>query len=129
MSRTPRRLQAGQLRHRIRIEQRSESRDASGGINYTWTPFADRVPASIEPARVIAAFGGDQRQENYDVLIRVRWMSGLRTSMRVVWSDAEDGSPTAEKIYEVTGVRVGAEVRHEVFLHCVERQAEGFRKG
>lgn len=120
---------AGRLRHRIRIEQRTEGRDLSGGIDYTWTTFADRVPAAIEPARVLRSFGGAQEQENYDVLIRIRWMSGLRSTMRVIWDAAEDGSPTAEKTYEITGVRTNHEVRHEVFLQCIERQSDGWRKG
>ncbi len=124
-----RKLNIGQLRHRIRIESRVEGRDAAGGIDYSWMTFADRVPAAIEPARVVQAFGGAQQQENYDVLIRLRWMPGLRSSMRVVWDAAEDGSPTAEKVYEITGVRMRDEVRHEVFLHCIERQADGWRKG
>ena len=124
-----RKLDIGALRQRIRIEQRTEGRDLAGGIDYSWTTFADHVPASIEPARVIRAFGGAQEQENFDVLIRIRWMAGLRTSMRVCWDYAEDGSPTATKTYEITGVRDDREIRHVTYLQCIERQADGWRKG
>lgn len=124
-----RKLDIGELRHRVRIEQRVDGRDQSGGIDYQWLTFADNVPAKIDPARVIRAFGGAQEQENYDVLIRIRWMPGLRTSMRVCWDYAEDGSPTSTKTYEITGVRVESEIRHVVNLQCIERQADGWRKG
>lgn len=124
-----RKLDIGALRHRIRIEQRAEGRDLAGGIDYQWSTFADQVPASIEPARVIRAFGGAQEQENYDVLIRIRWMPDLDTSMRVCWDYAEDGSPTSTKTYEITGVRTDREIRHVVNLQCIERQADGWRKG
>lgn len=121
-------MRAGNLRHRITIWQRIETRDAAGGIDYSYSVFASRVPARIEPARVMTSFGGAQQQNNFDVLISLRWMPGVRTSMRVTWQDAESGSPTAEKVYEITGVRVRDEVRHEQFLHCVERQADGWRR-
>lgn len=121
-------LNIGDLRHRIRIWERVEGRDAHGGIDYSWTVFADRVPAAIEPARAIRAFGGAQEQENFDVLIRIRWQRGLRSSMHVTWDQGEEGSPQSEKVYEIIGVRVRDEIRHEVFLQCIERQAEGWRK-
>lgn len=121
-------MKAGELRHRICIWQRVEGRDAQGGIDYGWTVFVDREPAAIEPARAIKAFGGAQEQENFDVLIRVRWRPGLRSNMRITWDQGIEGSPQSEKAYEVTGVRTRDEIRHEVFLQCIERQAEGWRK-
>lgn len=121
-------LNIGKLRHRIRILQRVNGRDAQGGIDPQWLVFADRVPAAIEPARAIQSFGGAQLQENFDTLIRVRWMPGLRTSMRVEWDQGIEGSPESYKSYEITGVRTRDEVRNEVFLQCIERQAEGWRK-
>lgn len=124
----PEEMRAGDLRHRVRIESRVDGRDAHGGIDYQWVVFADRVPASIEPARAIQAFGGAQLQENFDTLIRVRWMPGLRSSMCVTWDQGIEGSPESYKYYEITGVRTRDEIRHEVFLQCVERQAEGWRK-
>lgn len=123
-----RKLSIGDLRHRICIWQRVEGRDSQGGIDYGWTVFADRVPAAIEPARAIKAFGGAQEQENFDVLIRVRWQNGLRSSMRITWDQWIPGSPQSEKAYEIVGVRTRDEIRHEVFLQCIERQAEGWRK-
>lgn len=120
----------GSLRHRITIEQRSEGRDSAGGIDYDWEPVAIRIPASIEPARVLTSFGGGQIQSDYDTLIVIRWRPGLRDTMRVVWEVAyELGSPNSTKYYEVMGVRVVEEKRRWVYLQCMQRQADGFRKG
>lgn len=121
-------MYAGRLRHRVTVLARVENRDPAGGIDYDWNVFADQVPASIQPARVLQAFGGAQQQQNYDVLIEMRWMEGLRTSMRIEWADADGGSPTPVKHYEITGVRNADEVRHHVFLQCIERQADGWRR-
>lgn len=116
------------LRHLITIDSRVENKDAAGGIDYSWVPFAT-VRAAIEPARVLKTFAAAQEQESYDTLIRIRYLPGVRSTMRVRLVRPENGVDSLTKVYEITGVRLSDEVRYELYLQCVERQSEGFRRG
>lgn len=121
-------MKAGDLRHRVTIQSRVENRGAAGGIDYGWQNFAT-IWAAIEPARAFRTFGAAQEQESFDTLIRIRYLSGVRSSMRVLWEPPDAASPPETKTYEITGVRTRDERRGEMFLQCIERQADGWRKG
>lgn len=40
-------MRSGTLRHRVRIERATETRDSVGQVRKQWSPIADRVPARI----------------------------------------------------------------------------------
>jgi len=121
-------MKAGDLCHRVTLQSRTEGRDSMGGIDYSWQNFAT-IWAAIEPARAFRTFGAAQEQEAFDTLIRIRYLSGVRSTMRVLWEPPDSGSPTVPKTYEIVGVRTRDERRTEMFLQCIERQADGWRKG
>lgn len=115
------------LRHRIKIQSRIENRDAAGGIDFAWADYAE-VWAAIEPARVVASFAAAQLQRDFDTLITIRYLPGMRTSMRILF-ERYDGTELVTKTYEVMGVRLVDEIQYEMLLQCLERQADGWRKG
>lgn len=118
-------INAGSLDKRVTLQSRDVARDATGGIDYQWADF-QTVWASIEPARAIRSFGAAQEQEAHDNLIKIRYLPGVRTTMRVLWMTPEGSAKT----YEVLGVRLERESRRGfLYLQCVERQEDGWRKG
>ena len=73
-------MRAGRLRHRIRIEARTDT-VVSGNTVTTWATFAEHIPAAIETTTNIL----------------IRWLPGIKPSMRAV--DEDDGT-----IYNLSGV-------------------------
>lgn len=118
-------VKAGDLTHRVTFWSRTNARDANGGQVPGWAALAT-VWAAIEPARVLRSFGGAQEQENYDTLIRIRYLASVRSSMKATWEVPDAGSPPETKTYQVIGVRTKDERRGEMFVHCIERQGDGF---
>lgn len=117
-------VNAGMLDKRVTIQSRAVAQGAAGGMEFVYSDFAT-VWAGIEPARAFRTFGGAQEQEAHDTLIKIRYLPGARSSMRVLWTTPEADTKT----YEVIGVRLAEENRGRwMFLQCVERQADGYRK-
>lgn len=89
-------MQAGKLRHRLRLQEFTSTRDSEGVLVEGWEEV-DTVWASIEPASVRAfiAAGANQSQVTGQVVIRYR--AGVKASMRFV-HDAKSA------IYNIEGV-------------------------
>lgn len=89
-------MQAGKLRHRVRLQQFTSTRDSEGVLVEGWEDVAS-VWAAIEPASVRAfiAAGAAQSQVTGQVVIRYR--AGVKASMRLV-HDAKSA------IYNIEGV-------------------------
>lgn len=77
-------IDAGKLRERVAFQTSSETRNALGETVPVWTTFAERW-ASVEgvSAREALTFG----QQNVSVThrVRLRYVPGLTTQMRVLW--------------------------------------------
>lgn len=118
-------INAGRLDKRVTLQSRVEGRDATGGVADTYADLAT-VWGAIEPARAYRTFGSAQEQENHDTLIRIRYLQGVRATSRVLWTTYEGDVKT----YEVIGVRLENEHRGSyMYLQCIERQADGWRRG
>ena len=64
-------MRAGRLRHRVRIEEQVQGRDAYGAVTKTWAPLME-VQASIDSvsARELFAAGSDAGEETWRITLR-----------------------------------------------------------
>jgi head-tail adaptor len=76
-------IRAGELRHRIRIEQRSPVQDAAGEPELAWTLVAERW-ASLERTPGSEVWASAQRNGRVPVVFRLRHLAGVVPAMRVV---------------------------------------------
>lgn len=76
-------MQAGKLRHRVTIEQRTQTFDANGSPTDTWTAFAT-VWASVEPLSGRELLNAEQIQPVVSHRVRLRYLSGVQPEMRVL---------------------------------------------
>lgn len=127
-------MQAGRLRHRIKIQEPIESQNDIGETITTWQDFAENVPAAVEPLTGREYYAAQQEQSDVSTRIRIRWRKGVSELMRVVHTHIvdRDTSPpeTQTDIYDIEAAlpdqRTG---RRELMLMCKKRGAEGFQGG
>lgn len=103
-------MKAGDLRHRVTIEEKSVVRDGYGGEEITWSTVAT-VWAAVEPLRGREFLEGHSLEAAVDTRIRIRYRSGLLPSMRVTWGS---------HAYDVQAVLEIQSKRREIHLMCGE---------
>jgi SPP1 family predicted phage head-tail adaptor len=79
-------MRAGELRHRIIIEQNTPTRDAFGAEVPGWAAL-DTVWAAINPRWAMERFlsGAGQTVAQRSTVFVIRYRGGLDTKMRVTW--------------------------------------------
>ena len=77
-------MRAGDLRHRVTIKAKSVARDDYGQETITWTTFAT-VWAAVEPLTGKDYIAGQQLEAAVDTRIRLRDLSGVVPTMRVIF--------------------------------------------
>ena len=75
-------LRIGRLRHKVIIEEVTETRDSYGGVTETWGTFAI-TKASVEPLAGREYFAAKQDQAETTHKIRMRYIPGIGAKMRV----------------------------------------------
>lgn len=76
-------IKAGQLRHRIDIEQITITQDSSGDAVKFWAALYSSVPASIEPLSARDFIASSAVQSQIVARITIRYRSGLNAAMRI----------------------------------------------
>lgn len=76
-------MRAGKLRHRVTIEQPTESATGTGNVTRTWATFAKRH-CEIEPLTGTEFFSGAALEREVSARIRMRYLPGLTAEMRIV---------------------------------------------
>lgn len=110
-------MKACRLRHTVTIQSPTETKNSTGEVETTWGTFAS-VRAAVEPLRGQEYFAAKQVQASTNVRIRVRYMTGITTKMRVLFES---------RYFAIEGI-IDPEMRHrELQLMCVEREADGWR--
>ena len=92
-------MRAGRLRHRVYLQQQTETQDSLGGAIITWTTTAT-VWGGIEALFGTEAFTADQVQSSTQVRIIIRYGSvwkSIDTTWRVKDADTS-------KCYDITSV-------------------------
>ncbi len=77
-------IDAGQLRERIVVKQAHESRNRPGETTYTYSTFAE-VWASVTGVTAREFLLANTQQTEITHRIRMRYLTGLTQSMRLVW--------------------------------------------
>lgn len=110
-------IDPGEFRHRITIQQATETRASDGSDVKTWSTFEASVPAKL------ATTGGREYNAARAVtaelthLWQIRWRKGVTPKMRVLYYDPNEGTNHYMDIRAVvspTGIPVYLD------LHCVE---------
>jgi SPP1 family predicted phage head-tail adaptor len=75
-------MNAGQLRHRVAIQTKTETRSARGGVVESWATAATRW-GSIEPLRMREVFEAQQVDARLSHRVILRHYAGLTTQHRL----------------------------------------------
>lgn len=76
-------IRAGDLRHVVRIEQRSATVDAVGEQLNTWSLFVQRR-AAIDRTPGREVWSSQERQGRVPTVFRMRWHDGVLPAMRLI---------------------------------------------
>lgn len=106
-------MKAGELRHRVRIQQLVTGRDDTGGFSETWADVAT-VWAAIEPIRGREYFEAQQVNAEVSHRIKCRYRSGILPVMRAVFG---------VRIFRIEAVINVDERNRELQLMCIEAVA------
>jgi SPP1 family predicted phage head-tail adaptor len=99
-------IQAGRLRHRVIIQSNTPTQNTSGEEVPSWGTFAT-VWASVEPQSGAEKFDPEQFYSTTTVKIRIRYLSGLTTKMRVSF---DSKSYDIEAIIQMNTIRKEMEI-------------------
>ena len=105
----------GQYRHYITIQQRVDAVDGFGQPQPTWSTFA-QVFAAVEPLNGREFFAANQFETEVTVRIKIRYLSGVTTKMRVNWSG---------KVYDIKSIINISERDKIMQLMCREGTNDG----
>lgn len=104
-------LASGKLRHSIVIQALIEDQDEYGEATQAWETFAS-VRASVEPLQGREYFASQQVQAEVTTRFRIRYLAGLKPTMRVVFEGRN---------YDIQAILDPNELHRELHLMCVER--------
>ena len=77
-------LDPGELRHRVDIDEKTETRSTTtGAVATSWTPFATNVPASVKPVSAREFVASQALQGEVVARIVIRHREGLKANMRI----------------------------------------------
>ena len=79
-------IRAGRLRHRIKIEQFTETVDSLGSPIQAWSTRYDGVPASVEPLSGRELWQAQAVNPETTTKITMRWLDGVIASDRIVFN-------------------------------------------
>jgi SPP1 family predicted phage head-tail adaptor len=75
----------GRLRHRITIEQSTETRDANGDRVPAWNVFAADVPAAFQSGPGREYLAAEAIRAEVAGRFNIRYLPGVTAQMRVLW--------------------------------------------
>lgn len=104
-------MRAGDLHHRVTIQQPVESQNSYGEPIATWQDVAT-VWAAIEPLQGRERFDAQQVVAQVDTRIRIRYRPGITPKMRVLFGT---------RVFDIQAVVEPETRRRELQLLCRER--------
>lgn len=105
-------MNAGDLRHRITIQQPTVAQDSYGEPVPTWSTFAT-VWAAAEPATGREYWANQQVTSELSVRFRIRHRTGITPSMRVSWDS---------RLFDIENIIPDPTNRREIHLMTREVQ-------
>lgn len=103
-------MNAGKLRHRVTIQDPQSARDTFGAEIVNYVDVAT-VWAAVDPLQGREFFDAQADNAEVTTRIRIRYRSGIKPTMRVVWGDHE---------YDIRSVIEIESRRRELHLMCRE---------
>lgn len=77
---------APRLRHRVTVQQRTQTQDATTGeITVTWAALLVDEPAEVVPLSGKEYIAAGATQAVVDTRMTIRWRSGIEAAMRIVF--------------------------------------------
>ena len=76
---------AGKLRHVIKIQQRTETRDTFGSAIFTWTDLSSSVRARVVPINMSESFSDPQMVSQETKEFQIRYRSGVSPKDRIIY--------------------------------------------
>lgn len=124
-------MQAGKLRHRVRIQKKVADKDDWGEPLEIWEDVWTGVPADIRAVSGTEGWTAQQVQSNVNTEIEIRYRRGVTAAMRVIHETREQlaVSPQEMTIYDIEWIKPDRTGRRELILMCVCRDNPGFRSG
>lgn len=108
-------IKAGDLRHRVTIQQETNTPDSRGGNAVSWAAITNGTCwASVEPMKAYERFQHAQIQHAVTHKVTVRHRTDITAGMRVLF-----GSRT----FEIQGIRRPDERNRYLILECEEKPA------
>ena len=77
-------IDPGRLRERVTIQSATEARNAMGETTQTWGTYAERW-ASVQGISAREFLLSGQQQTEISHRVRLRYVDGLTSTMRVLW--------------------------------------------
>lgn len=88
-------ITAGDLRHKITIEQVTRVSDGQGGFTETWSTFA--APwAKVEPLSAGQKLWAESLQHRISHKVTTRYFAGVTSDMRITWGS---------RVFHIKGIR------------------------
>lgn len=112
-------IQAGDLRERVLLQSKSVTRDAYGAEVISWADFKERW-AEVTPLSGREYISMRQSQSDVTTRVRMRWLPGVSTTMRLLWRDVP------YRISEVIDVEARSE---ELEILCTAEQSQMTEEG
>jgi head-tail adaptor len=114
-------MRAGQLRHRISIERRTDTFDAYGEAVATWTPVVSSYPARVrdDSQREFTAQLQVQAQKTIHIEIRDPRVP-LTTKDRVTFEHPVNGA----SVFDIRAILGGENIARSLILMCSEHSTE-----
>lgn len=103
-------MQSGRLRHRLKIQAKSESRDTDGNVTITFSDLAT-VWGQVTPLRGSKTVSLERVQDNAQFTVRLRFYAGLTPSHRLLFGT---------RVLEILAVVNPEERNREMVLSAVE---------
>lgn len=108
-------MKIGKLRHRITIQEYTETRDSFGAEIKNWTDKAF-VYASVTPVSGREYYAASQVHSEVTAKVLIRYLPGIESTMRVLF----DG-----RVFEILSVINTEEKNTELVLMCKETSGNG----
>lgn len=106
-------MKAGKLRHRIKLQSRTQASDGGGGFTDTWADFAT-VWAAVEPLTGNERFEAQQLEGELSHRVTLRHRSDVTTEIRAVHQS---------RVLEIRAVIRPEERNAQLLLLCSEEPA------
>jgi SPP1 family predicted phage head-tail adaptor len=108
-------MQAGRLRHLVRLQKQVFAPDSQGGYTNSWTEI-DEVHAEVVQGGGVEIMHAGQLETTSSYQVKMRWNPDFTPAQRIIWIDGDD-----LRILDVTSVSNPDGRHREMVISAIER--------